>query len=83
MASNCSRRIRTGRQWDQCYIIRLTGLGSAIEITEALAAGVDGHLTKPLDAGKLRNRLNSVRRLPAAKTVPAQTLNAPLVDNAT
>lgn len=57
-----ARRIRSSESFTQPYLIALTGYGQESDREEALAAGFDEHLVKPID-------WQSLRRLLAARGV--------------
>lgn len=53
-----ARRIRANTEFDQLFLIAVTGYGQAEDIRRSLAAGFDIHLVKPLDPEKLVQMLN-------------------------
>lgn len=53
-----ARRIRTNSEFDQLFLIAVTGYGQAEDICRSLTAGFDIHLVKPLDPEKLVQMLN-------------------------
>ena len=57
------RRVRSMRADRYTYIIMLTGMGGRSNHLNALAAGADDFLTKPLDPAVLHARLHVARRI--------------------
>ena len=57
------RRIRAARRATYTYVVMLTARTDAEDLTEALDAGTDDFLTKPLDTGDLRARLRVAERI--------------------
>lgn len=53
-----ARRIRAQTEFDQIFLVAVTGYGQAEDIRRSLAAGFDIHLVKPLDPEKLVQLLN-------------------------
>lgn len=53
-----ARRIRLQAEFDQIFLVAVTGYGQAEDIRRSLAAGFDIHLVKPLDPEKLVQMLN-------------------------
>ena len=53
------RRIRRHRNPDECYFMMLTSKDNSSDYVEALQAGADGYMTKPLNSSKLRERLTA------------------------
>jgi CheY-like chemotaxis protein len=49
-----AKRFRADRDLSRAILVALTGWGSDDDRRQALAAGFDHHLTKPVEAGKLR-----------------------------
>ncbi len=62
-----ARRIRANSQFDQLFLIAVTGYGQAEDIRRSLAAGFDIHLVKPLDPEKLVQLLNERPQRRAAR----------------
>ncbi len=62
------RRIRTAGLPFYAYVIVLTGRTSREDLLEALSAGADDFLSKPLDAGELRVRLLVGERIVGLET---------------
>ncbi len=57
------RRIRAPGRTDYVYFILLTGRATRADYLEAMAAGVDDFLTKPVDAAELSARLVVAQRI--------------------
>jgi CheY-like chemotaxis protein len=55
-----ARRIRQKSQADGVTLIAVTGWGQETDFQRSREAGIDHHLTKPLDLAKLRALLASV-----------------------
>lgn len=57
------RRLRAPGRTDYVYFILLTGRATRADYLEAMAAGVDDFLTKPVDAAELTARLGVAQRI--------------------
>jgi len=58
-----AREIRKTRRNDYTYIVMLTSLGGTINYREAINAGVDDFITKPLDEDQLFGRIHVAERI--------------------
>ncbi|WP_345971160.1 ATP-binding protein [Sulfurimonas sp. HSL1-6] len=74
-----TRHIRSDAQYDDMPIVSLTGLGLPEEIAKMYALGMNAHLTKPVQVGRLYTVFSRFVKAvaPAAKT-PARTATSPL-----
>jgi DNA-binding response OmpR family regulator len=57
------RRVRARSDGEPPYIILLTARGSREDVVAGLESGADDYLTKPVDRGELRARLQAGRRI--------------------
>jgi PAS domain S-box-containing protein len=57
-----ARRMRAHRELARARFIALTGYGQAGDTGQAVAAGFDGYLVKPVDVAQLRGRIDAVLR---------------------
>jgi DNA-binding response OmpR family regulator len=57
-----ARRIRAERWGAQIYLIAVTGWGQKEDKDRAIAAGLDHHLTKPVDPDEVENLLQAFFR---------------------
>jgi two-component system CheB/CheR fusion protein len=64
------RRLRDFPELRTTRMIALTGYGQAADVSRALEAGFDLHLTKPVDLGALQDALR-----PAPEKIPARTVS--------
>src|ERR1700749_1123896 len=62
------RRIRESHRRDYCYFILLTAKTGKANFLEAMDAGVDDYLTKPLDVDEIKVRLRVAERILAMQT---------------
>jgi signal transduction histidine kinase/DNA-binding NarL/FixJ family response regulator len=61
-----ARQIRASAWGRACTLIAITGWGQDSDRTRSLEAGLDHHLVKPVDVGRLLEILNTVRPQPPA-----------------
>lgn len=59
---DATRHIRTNKLFGDVKIIALNGWGTPSYTADALSAGCDDCLVKPLDLEQLRNQLNELRK---------------------
>ena len=62
------RRIREDERQEYCYFILLTAKTGKVNFLEAMDAGVDDYLTKPLDTDEIKVRLRVAERILALQT---------------
>ena len=62
------RRIRDAKKPNYCYFILLTAKTSRADFLEAMDAGVDDYLTKPLDNDEIKVRLRVAERILALQS---------------
>jgi DNA-binding response OmpR family regulator len=61
------RRVRRQNRANYCYFMMLTARTSKTDFLEAMTAGADDYLTKPLDADEIEVRLRMAERIIASK----------------
>ena len=57
------RRVRKHNREDYCYFLILTSRSTKADFLEAMDAGADDYLTKPLDSDEIRVRLRVAERI--------------------
>lgn len=62
------RRIREAQRPDYCYYILLTAKTGKANFLEAMDAGIDDYLNKPLDSDEIKMRMRVAERILALQT---------------
>ena len=57
-----AQRLRNDRQFDQTYVVALSGYGSTVDQGRSLKAGFDLHIVKPIEPDQLAAVLTSAQR---------------------